>query len=55
MSTDSLSFSLLIILMATFFPVTHCTPNFTRPIINEMKKKKKNKKVISEVNGVKIQ
>lgn len=30
-STDSLSFSRLIILIATFFAVTQCTPNFTRP------------------------
>lgn len=30
--TDSLSFSRLMILMATFFPATQCTPNFTNPI-----------------------
>ncbi len=30
--TDSLSFSLLIILIATFFPSTQCTPNLTRPV-----------------------
>lgn len=31
MSTDSLSFSLLTILMATFWQVTQWTPSFTRP------------------------
>lgn len=37
--TDSDNFSLLIIFIATFFPSTQCTPNFTKPvsllIINE--------------------
>lgn len=32
-STDSLSFSRLIILMATFLPSTQCTPSLTRPVI----------------------
>uniref|UniRef100_A0A182IJH7 Uncharacterized protein n=1 Tax=Anopheles atroparvus TaxID=41427 RepID=A0A182IJH7_ANOAO len=31
-NTDSLSFSRLMILMATFFPSTQCTPSFTRPV-----------------------
>lgn len=35
--TLSLSFSLFIIFMATFLPVTHCTPSFTRPA-NQQKK-----------------
>lgn len=30
-NTDSVSFSLFIILMATRFPDTHCTPSFTSP------------------------
>ena len=31
-STDSLNFSLLIILMATFLPITQWTPSFTSPV-----------------------
>lgn len=31
-STLSLNFSLLIILIATFLPVTQCTPNLTKPV-----------------------
>lgn len=57
MRTDSLNFSLLIILMATFFPDTQCTPSFTRPIIIiiEKAREKKKEKWFEEVNGVKIQ
>lgn len=33
--TDSVNFSLFIILMATLFPDTHCTPSFTRPATQE--------------------
>ena len=34
--TDSVSFSLLTILMATFFPVTQCTPSLTKPGNNDI-------------------
>lgn len=37
-STDSLSFSRLIILMATFLPITQCTPNLTSPATGECKR-----------------
>lgn len=37
-STDSLSFSRLIILMATFLPITQCTPNLTSPARGECKR-----------------
>ena len=36
-NTDSLNFSLLTILMATLFPVTQCTPSFTRPAKKALK------------------
>ena len=40
-NTDSLSFSLLIIFIATFFPSTQWTPNFTSPMRGEEEKDKK--------------
>lgn len=41
-NTDSLNFSRFIILMATFLPVTQCTPNLTRPRKKREKKVKNN-------------
>lgn len=40
-STDSLSFSRLIILIATFLPITQCTPNLTRPATAEVEECKR--------------